>query len=206
MIDALNSLVLFILSIVNNFGYLGIFLGMVLESSLIPFPSEIILIPAGALVAKSQMSFLGVLVVGTLASLVGALINYFIALVFGRQLVEAFMEKYGTFCFITKKELEKADIYFEKHGDITTFVGRLIPIVRQFISLPAGFTKMNLPKFCLFTTLGAGIWTLVLISVGYFFGSSISPNIKYTITTSLITFSLIIILIRLLRNSNSQSH
>jgi len=130
------------------------------------------------------------------------LINFFLALYLGRATVDFLISKYGKVFFITEKRLKKTDDYFKKHGDITTFIGRLIPVVRQLISIPAGFSRMNLFKFCLFTGLGAGIWTAILIYVGYFFGNNtvwLNENLKI-ITLILLLFSLIILVIYILRN------
>lgn len=201
LIELFNQLTAVLLSIINELGYLGIFIGMALESSFFPFPSEIILIPAGVLVAKGEMTFVLVFLAGLLGSLSGALINFFLALYLGRTTVDFLISKYGKVFFINKAGLKKSDRYFKKHGDITTFIGRLIPVIRQLISLPAGFSKMNLFKFCLFTGLGAGIWTAVLIYTGYFFGNNsawLNENLKI-ITLILLLFSLIIITIYVLR-------
>jgi len=186
-----------LLSIINRLGYFGIFIGMTIESSFFPFPSEIILIPAGALVARGEMVFIFVFLAGLLGSLVGALINFSLAFFLGRKTIDLLISKYGKFLFITKKKLKRSDNYFKKHGEITTFIGRLIIGVRQFISLPAGFSKMNLFKFCLFTALGAGIWTMILTYTGYFFGGDIDLTLKIIITLLLVLFSLIVVLIYL---------
>lgn len=150
-------------------GYLGIFLGMMIESTIFPLPSEIILIPAGALVAKGEMTFSLVFLAAIAGTIFGALINFLFARFLGRNLVNVLVHKYGRFLFITERRLEKADNYFNKHGEITTFVGRLIPVARHIISLPAGFSRMNIFKFIIYTALGAGIWSAFLIYIGYLF-------------------------------------
>jgi len=99
----------------------------------------------------------------------------------GRKTIDILVDKYGRFLFITRRKMDKADYYFKEHGEITTFVGRLIFIIRQLISLPAGFSRMNFWKFSLFTALGAGIWTAILIIIGYFFGSSVEVMPKIII-------------------------
>ena len=194
-----NSIIEFFLSAVDSAGYFGIFILMIVESSFIPFPSEVVLIPAGALVAQGKMSFTLVFIAGILGSLLGAWINYFLAFYLGRKSINKLISKYGKVFFIDGNNLLKSDNYFKKHGEITTFIGRLIPVIRQLISLPAGFSRMNFFRFSLFTTLGAGIWVLILILIGYFFGSNIPSNLKMTITLILLFISLIIVLFYLLK-------
>lgn len=197
ILEFLSQITIFFLGIVNQFGYFGIFIGMAIESSFFPFPSEIILIPAGALVARGEMSFILVFLAGLSGALFGAVFNYILAMFLGRTAVDFLIQKHGKFFFISKQKLRKADIYFEKHGEVTTFVGRLIPGIRQLISIPAGFARMNFFKFILFTSLGAGIWSLILIYLGFFFGNnfeSITANLNI-ITLFLLIFSLIILII-----------
>jgi len=198
-----SDLIQTLLSLIQHFGYLGVFIGMVIESSFFPFPSEVILIPAGTLVAQGQMNFFLVFFSGVLGSLVGAWINFFLAMYLGRTAVDLLIDKYGRFFFISKKQLAETDEYFKKHGDITTFVGRLILFVRQIISLPAGFARMNFWKFTLFTALGASIWTATLIAVGYFFGSNFNPVMKW-VTGILLALSLVIVLVYYLFKRNKK--
>ena len=205
MIDLFFNLVNILLNIVEELGYAGIFVGMAIESSFFPFPSEIILIPAGALVASGEMNFFLVFISALFGSLAGATFNFFLALYLGRTAVDFMVSKYGRLFLISKRQLKKSDDYFKKHGEVTTFVGRLIPGVRQLISIPAGFSKMNFGKFILFTGLGAGIWSLFLIYVGYFFGENymiINENIGL-ISLMILFLSLIIIVIYILWKKKS---
>ena len=211
MIEFFNQIVEGLLAIIAKFGYLGIFIGMTIESSFFPFPSEIIMIPAGALIAKGEMVFIWVFLAGLLGSLAGALINFFLAFYLGRRTINFLILKYGKFFLLGKKGLERSDIYFKKHGEITTFLGRLIPVVRQLISLPAGFSKMNLFRFCLFTSLGAGIWTFILIYLGYLFGNN-SELIKANMNLIFLVISIFLLIILIsyfiwikFRNKNTSS-
>jgi membrane protein DedA with SNARE-associated domain len=182
--------------LIGKLGYLGIFLGMTIESTFLPLPSEVILIPAGVLVAKGEFSFFLVLIASVLGSVLGALINYSIALFLGRTAVDALVDKYGKFFFLTKKRLAHSEKIFEGYGEISTFIGRLIPGVRHLISIPAGFFKMKLSSFILFTALGSGIWTCVLLAIGYFFnGIPLETWMQSSFIFYLISFLICIIVL-----------
>ena len=193
----LNQLINAILAIVDKLGYFGIFVGMAVESSFIPFPSEVLLIPAGALVALAKMKFLPIIVLAILGSLFGAEINYVLGYYLGRRGVNKLVKKYGKIFLINKEKLNNADNYFKENGKVTIFIGRLIPGIRQIISIPAGFAKMDQKEFLTYTALGSGIWSLILIYLGYFFGGNMAvikqnENIIILIVL-LITFILILI-------------
>lgn len=164
----LGDFINFIVQTVGEWGYAGIFLMMFLESSFFPFPSEVAMIPAGYLAHQGQMSLVLAWCAGTAGSLAGAVFNYYLCYFFGRELVL----KYGKYVGITKVKMRKFEAFFKRHGEISTFNCRLIPGIRQYISLPAGLAKMNLFKFSLYTTLGAGIWGAILLAVGWYLGKN----------------------------------
>ena len=164
----LSSIINFIVETVSSLGYFGIFIMMFLESSFFPFPSEVVMIPAGYLASKGEMNIYLVLLFGILGSLAGALFNYYFAIKLGR----AFLLRYGKYILISEENILKMEEFFKNHGHISTFSGRLIPGVRQYISLPAGLARMNIFVFSLYTSLGAGIWVLILTILGYFLGNN----------------------------------
>lgn len=154
----------------DNMNYGTVTLLMVIESSFIPFPSEVVVPPAAykALEEGSNMNIVLVVVFATLGAIIGALINYFLSLWLGRPIIYKFVEtRFGKMCLLDKQKVEKAEKYFDKHGKSSTFIGRLVPGIRQLISIPAGLAKMNIATFICFTALGAGIWNIILALLGY---------------------------------------
>lgn len=186
----LHDMVNFVVDTVGSLGYIGIFIMMFLESSFFPFPSEVVMIPAGYLAYKGEMNIYIVIFCGIAGSLSGALFNYFLAVKFGRQ----FLIKYGKYFFIKEETITKMEEFFKSHGHISTFSGRLIPAVRQYISFPAGLARMNLLVFSIYTTLGAAIWVVILTLLGYYLGDNqalIKEYLRYIIAVILISLVLI---------------
>jgi membrane protein DedA with SNARE-associated domain len=147
-------------------GYPGIIVLMAIESSVLPLPSELVMPPAGYLAAKGQMN--GVLAVGagTLGSVLGALVNYALALFVGEPL----LRRYGKYLLVSNRSLDRTEAFFRRHGEISTLIGRLLPVVRHLISIPAGVSRMNLSRFIFFTALGAGLWCGILTYLGWIIG------------------------------------
>ena len=164
-----ESIVHSIVEIVSQLGYAGIVIMMFLESTFFPFPSEVVMIPAGMLAATGEMNIYVVIGLGVLGSVLGALFNFYLAFKFGRLAVL----KFGKYFFFGERELEKVEKFFHLHGAVSTFTGRLIPGIRQYISLPAGLAKMNMMVFAIFTALGAGIWSTVLALIGFYIGDDV---------------------------------
>ena len=164
----IDSIVEAIVSLVGQMGYVGIFVMMFLESSFFPFPSEVAMIPAGYLASKGEMNLFLAWFAGTAGSVAGALFNYAI----GHRLGRPFLVRYGKYLFLSEESLLKVERFFERYGAASTFWGRLVPGVRQYISLPAGVGRMEVARFVLYTFLGAGIWCAVLVALGYFIGEN----------------------------------
>lgn len=158
-----------ILWLLDNLNYWTVTIFMAIESSFIPFPSEVVVPPAAWLTGSSDvMSFAGVVIFATLGADIGALINYYLAKKLGRPVVYKFARsRWGRYCLIDEAKVMYAEEYFVKNGAISTLIGRLVPAVRQLISIPAGLAGMHLGKFLFFTTLGAGVWNTVLAAIGY---------------------------------------
>lgn len=169
----------------DNANYLFVFLFMVIESSFIPFPSEVVVPPAAYLACTNtgvgaDMNIYLVVVFATLGALVGAYVNYFLSLWIGRPLIYKFADsRFGHACLIDREKVDKAEQYFDKNGAISTFIGRLIPGIRQLISIPAGIAKMNFLQFSIFTALGAGVWNVILALLGYWLSLYVSPDMLF---------------------------
>lgn len=164
---------------VDNANYWFVFIFMIIESSFIPFPSEVVIPPAAYLAAtKGDMNVYGVVLVATAGAIVGALVNYYLSVWIGRPLVYKFADsRVGHACLINRAKVDRAEAYFDKHGAISTFIGRLIPAVRQLISIPAGLARMNIVRFIVFTGLGALLWNAILGALGYWLGKTVPMNI-----------------------------
>ncbi|MDE1726950.1 MAG: DedA family protein [Thaumarchaeota archaeon] len=172
----LGNLTNFIIQTISNSGYMGIFLLMVAESALIPIPSEVIMPFSGYLVSTGKFNVVFVIIAGSIGNLVGGLIAYFVGSYLGR----GFILKYGKYVLLKKSHLEFAESYFKKYGDRSTFISRLLPAIRTYVSLPAGVAKMNLKKFAVFTLVGSIIWSTALTYVGIALGEEWNSIRKYS--------------------------
>jgi len=190
-----------------DLGYPGIVALMAMESSILPVPSELVMPPAGYWAAKGEMSFAVALVCGVLGSIIGALANYYGAQLIGRPLIQ----RYGKYVFLSEKNLLRSERFFAAHGEISTLIGRLFPVIRHLISIPAGLHRMPLPKFILYTAAGAAVWCAILTWIGYFLGQHEgalrSEEIHRYVTRALlllIPLTLIVIGIYVLRRRRSK--
>jgi len=172
----MHEMINWLLSTIGSMGYPGIFILMAMESSVIPVPSELVMPPAGYLAHQGEMNIWVAILMGTVGSLVGAYANYFAAHYLGRPLVL----KYGKYVWITEHKFAKVESFFLRHGEISTFIGRLLPVVRHLISIPAGIAGMNHLRFSLYTLVGAGIWCTILAWIGYFIGKEQELIMKYS--------------------------
>lgn len=161
----------------DHLNYWTITLLMTIESSFIPFPSEIVVPPAAYKAAGGDLNIFLVVLFATLGANIGAVINYYLAYWIGRPLVYKFANsRIGHICLIDENKIVKAEQYFDAHGKISTFIGRLVPAVRQLISIPAGLAKMKIGTFLLYTTLGAGLWNTILAAIGYYLESVVPQD------------------------------
>jgi len=163
-----DSTIQFLLNFINQIGYIGIFVGMFLESTLVPIPSELIMIPAGIAAQQGSMNIYLLVLAGVLGNVLGAVFSYYLAATIGRPI----LLRIGKYFLIKPKTIIKIEKFFKNHGPISVFIGRLLPGFRHFISLPAGIARMDIKAFYFYTTLGSSIWTTVLVGLGYFIGEN----------------------------------
>ena len=191
----IHSIIDFLFQFFGTLSYVDIFILMTLESSIVPVPSELVMIPAWWMAASALGNlnpYLATLV-GGVGSVFGALLNYWIL---GRWIGKPFLEKYGKYILITKEKYDKTEILFLKNQNLYTFLGRLIPVVRHLISIPAGIFRMKMMPFISITFIGATLWCAILVGLGWFFGESVVAIVKeYTHEVTLIVIPLIAIYI-----------
>ena len=182
-----------ITEVMNTYGYIGILLLIALENIFPPIPSEVILTFGGFMTTTSNMSIIGVIIVSTIGSIVGAIVLYGIGLLLDVNRLERIVDKWGHILRLTSKDIEKANAWFHKFGVWAVFLGRLVPLVRSLISIPAGMAHMNFWVFLLFTTLGSLIWNSILVSVGAAVGTSWSTIVGYMDTYSNVVLFLLVV-------------
>lgn len=168
----------FFLWFMDNADLWFVFIFMIIESSFIPFPSELVVPPAAYVACtRGDMNIFAIIAAATAGAIVGALVNYYLAMWVGRPIVYRFADsRIAHSLLITREKVDKAESYFDRHGAISTFLGRLTPVVRQLISIPAGLSKMNIGKFVIYTGLGAGIWNGILAALGWWLGTTVPRN------------------------------
>ena len=172
----MHALLTWLVDTIGTLGYPGIFLLMAMESSIVPVPSELVMPPAGYLAQQGQMHIGLAILIGTLGSLVGAYANYYAAHYLGRPL----LYRYGKYVLISPEKLQRMEAFFLRHGEISTFLGRLLPVIRHLISIPAGLSGMSHLRFTLYTLAGAGIWCTVLAGIGYVIGENQQLIMQYS--------------------------
>lgn len=183
-----------ILNLIYSTGYFGIVFLMFAENVFPPIPSEYIMPLAGFLVAEKKLTLSGIIIAGTLGSVLGALPLYYFGYKVGEEGLKRFADKYGKWLTLTREDIERANIWFDKYGAIAVFVCRLIPGIRSFISIPAGVNKMNFAPFLFYTTLGSAIWTAILAYAGYFLHANFQQIDDYMDYISYAVFGSIIFL------------
>ncbi len=200
--NVINFLVIFI----QKIGYLGVFMGMFIESTPFPLPSEVIMIPVGIAAAhqSSDMNVILVIIFGVLGNLFGAIFSYMVAASFGR----AMLIKIGKYFFISEKIINKMENFFYHHGTISIFVSRLLPGFRHLISFAAGTAKMNFSLFCFYTTIGSALWTSILVTLGYYIGKNqelIKQYLNFIVTFCIILCGLIILVYAIYKKNRKSS-
>jgi membrane protein DedA with SNARE-associated domain len=202
IIELLKPIVEFITSIISTMSYPGIFFLMILESALIPIPSEIIMPFSGFLASTGKLNYIGVVLAGSFGNLVGSILTYYLGINVGRKVIL----KYGRYIFFKKKHLELTENLFNKYGDRVSFVGRLLPGIRTYVSLPAGIGKTKFTKFVIYTFTGSIIWNFMLTYVGMKLGSNWKNIDKYSIYLDILAvIAIAVFLIWFLYNSRRKS-
>jgi len=176
VLEILNNLTDFIISTISGSGYIGIFLLMIAESALIPIPSEVIMPFSGYLVSSGKFNAVYVIIAGSIGNLVGSLVAYYIGFRLGRE----FILRYGKYVLLRKSHLELTESYFKKYGNRSTFISRMLPAVRTYISLPAGVAKMNIRSFIIYTLIGSIIWNSALTYIGIQLGQEWKNILHYS--------------------------
>jgi len=174
--QAMEEIIYWLVDTIGRLGYVGILILMFLESTFFPVPSEVVIPPAGFLVARGDMNMGIVILCGIIGSILGALFNYVLAVFLGRPLII----KYGRYILLPPERFEKINTFFLTHGEISTFTGRLIPGVRHFISFPAGLAHMNIGRFCFYTATGSALWVSILAYIGYIVGNNMELVMTYS--------------------------
>jgi len=170
--ELVSTVVTWAQSVVSSMGYPGLVMVMFLENIFPPIPSEVILPLAGSLALEGRFTLWGVTAVGSMGSMAGALVFYALGYLFGEPRVRFLMRRYGRWLMLSEADLDKALEWFDRYGERVIFFGRMVPIVRSLISIPAGIASMNLAVFCLYTAIGTGIWSFLLTFAGYLLGKS----------------------------------
>lgn len=190
----------FIQDILHHLDYFWVTVLMAIESSFIPFPSEVVVPPAAYKAATGEMNIFLVVLFATIGSDIGALVNYYLAKYLGRPIVYKFAaSRLGRLCLLSPEKIEQAEGYFVKNGVTSTLVGRLVPGIRQLISIPAGLAGMPLGRFLLYTTIGAGAWNIILALLGWFIGKTVPPELfaetiqRYSSTIGLAIVGLLVV-------------
>jgi membrane protein DedA with SNARE-associated domain len=179
MSELLEGLKLWIESIITTLGYPGIALIMAIENIFPPIPSEVVLPFAGFLVADGRYSFIGVVLAGMIGSVVGALVLYYFGLWSNEAIIRRFIRRFGKFLLVSEADLDTALNYFSRYGEAVIFFGRLIPLVRSLISIPAGMQRMPLPKFLFYTSIGTALWSAILTYAGMILGQNWETVLGY---------------------------
>jgi membrane protein DedA with SNARE-associated domain len=164
----ISQFIAWLVDTIGRMGYTGIVLLMAMESSILPVPSELVMPPAGYLAARGDMNLVVALLCGTFGSVIGAYANYLVASMVGRWV----FVRYGKWVLLSERSLERTERFFARHGEIATFVGRLFPVIRHLISIPAGLARMPLGRFFAYTAAGAGIWCAILLAIGWIIGKA----------------------------------